>query len=427
MLDIDFVRNNQEIVKKAATDKGSKVDIDQLLKIDGDYRNFLQQAEGLRARRNELAHAGKNSKPTDEQIFEGRELKDKLSSVEDKTRSLLEQRNDLMYSIPNIPSDDTPIGLSEDDNLVVRQVGDKTVFDFKPKPHWELTRFIDQETATNNASARFAYLKGGLVQLQMALAWWGMQLLTDQMIIEKIVNDNGLDVSTKPFEPIYPPLMLNTETYKATGRLKPDEVTFKLNNDDLWLIGSAEHSLVPYYRNKTLSIDDLPVRFAGYTTAFRREVGSAGKDTRGITRVHHFQKLEMESFTDAKTSRAEHDFMIAIQEYITQQLELPYQVILKATGDMGGPNIRGVDIETWMPGQDRYCETHSADYMGDYQTRDLKTKVKTKDGKQLAHTNDATAIADRTLIAIMENYQNQDGSIRVPKVLQTYLKKEVIS
>ncbi len=189
MLDIDFVRNNQEIVKKAAKDKGSDVDVSQLLKVDADYRDFLQQAEGLRARRNELASAGKNSRPTNEQIAEGRELKGKLSSIEDKTRSLLELRNDLMYDVPNIPSEDTPIGLSEDDNVVVRQVGEKTSFDFTPKPHWELTRFIDQETAANNSGARFAYLKGGLVQLQMALAWWGMQLLTDQTIIEKIVNE----------------------------------------------------------------------------------------------------------------------------------------------------------------------------------------------------------------------------------------------
>jgi seryl-tRNA synthetase len=223
--------------------------------------------------------------------------------------------------------------------------------------------------------------------------------------------------------------MMRTKAYEATSRLKPDDITFRLANDDLWLTGSSEHSMCAYYMNDTIDASELPVRFVGYSPAFRREVGSAGKDTRGILRVHQFNKLEMESFTSAETSRDEHEFMIAIQEYLMQQLELPYQVMLKCTFDMGGPNARGVDIETWMPGQKAYRETHSADYITDYQTRGLNTKIKTSEGsRELAHTNDATALADRTLIAIIENFQNEDGSVNVPKVLQPYMNgKTVVS
>ncbi len=419
MLDIQFIRENQELVQKAATDKGSSVSIAELVSLDDKRRSQIAQADTLRQQRNEHAKSMKQGRPSEEQIAKGKELKEQIATVEAELASINETYSKLLYEIPNVPSHDTPVGSSEDDNQVLRQCGTKPNFDFEPKPHWELTNYIDQERAARISGARFAFIQGLVAKLEMALMYWGMQQLSDPEVIAGIISDAGLDIDPKPFTAMLPPVMMRTEAYKATGRLKPNDVTFKLADDDLWLIGSAEHSLCAYYKGETLEHEQLPIRFVGYSPAFRREVGSAGADTRGILRVHQFNKLEMESFTDEETSRAEHEFMIAVQEYLMAQLGLPYQVVLKCTFDMGGPNQRGVDIETWMPGQQKYRETHSADLMGDYQARGLQTKYKDADGnKKVAYTNDATAIADRTLIAIIENYQQPDGTIAIPEVLQ---------
>ena len=219
--------------------------------------------------------------------------------------------------------------------------------------------------------------------------------------------------------------MIRTQVYEATARLKAKEMTYKLEDEELWLNGSAEHSLVPMYMNEILPEDQLPIRYLGFATSFRKEAGSYGKDMEGLFRNHHFDKLEMESFTTPDSSYDEHLFLIAIQEYLVSQLKLPYRVILKCTADIGNPNARGVDIEIWMPSQQQYRETHTADLITDYQTRRLKTRLKRKDDKiELAHTNDATALAmSRTLKAIMENYQSKDGSFKIPEVLKPYLGK----
>jgi seryl-tRNA synthetase len=190
----------------------------------------------------------------------------------------------------------------------------------------------------------------------------------------------------------------------------------------LWLNASAEHTLAPIYLNETLNGDDLPMRYVGYTTAFRREAGTYGKDTEGIFRVHQFDKLEMESFTRAGDGLNEHLLMVAIQEYLLRQLKLSYQVLEKCTADIGFPNAKGVDINTWLPGQNKYRETHTADFITDFQARGMQTRVKTAEGVEYAHTNDATAFAmGRTLVAIIENFQNKDGTIRIPEVLQPYM------
>lgn len=425
MLDINYIRENTDLVKAAAKNKGVMVDIDELLKLDERRRELIAKAEELRAQRNEISASSKGGKPSEEDIAKVRTLKDELDAIESTLEDTLVGYNELLRLVPNVPSEDTPIGFSEEENKILRQVGDKTEFSFDPRPNWEMERYVDQERATKISGSRFTYMKGGLAQLQMALMLWGMSQLSNEEVITKIVKDSGLKVSTKPFVQLLPPVMMRTDTYEATGRLKPDEVTFKLANDDLWLTASAEHAMCTYHMDETLAEEELPMRYAGYALSFRREVGSAGKDTRGIVRMHHFNKLEMESFTSAETSPDEHLFLIAVQEYLMQQLGLPYQVVLKCTFDMGGPNIRGVDIETWMPGQGRYIETHSADLLGDFQTRGLHTRVAKKDGsKELAHTNDATALADRTLVAILENYQTQDGYVIIPDVLKPYMNNK---
>ena len=216
---------------------------------------------------------------------------------------------------------------------------------------------------------------------------------------------------------------MKTEPYEATGRLKPKEITYKLTEDDLWLNGSAEHPFVAMYMNEILDEARLPIRYIGYSTSFRREAGTYGKDMEGMLRMHQFDKLEMESFTTGESGLEEHKFMIAVQEYFMQQLGLHYQILQKCTADIGDANAAGVDINTWLPGQDQYRETHSADYMTDFQARSLKTRVRRDSGDiELVHTNDATALVlSRAPIAIIENYQTKDGDVIIPEVLRPYM------
>lgn len=422
MIDLEDLRARPQEYKINAANKGCSVNIDALLLLDEKRRNLIVQVETARAERNTLTDQMKGGKPEPSLIAQSKAIKESLSTLEQDLEAIEQEWLQQLRLVPNMASADTPIGNSEDQNVILKTVGQKPQFSFTPKPHWEMTDFIEQERATRISGARFAYLQRGVVRLQFALNTWAMDQLTSQDVLQSIIKKAGLHVPATPFIPMLPPVMMHTEAYEATGRLKPDDVTFKLANDDLWLIGSAEHSLCAYYLNETLPIDELPIRFIGHSTSFRREVGSAGKDTRGIIRTHHFDKLEMESFCPPAMARAEHEFMIAIQEYIMQQLGLPYQVVLKCTFDMGAPNERGVDIETWMPGQNLYRETHSADMMGQYQARRLKTKVQHADAtKEVLATNDATAVTTRVLVAIMENYQQADGSIAVPEVLQGYM------
>jgi seryl-tRNA synthetase len=283
---------------------------------------------------------------------------------------------------------------------------------------------MDKERAAKVAGARFVYLKGDLVRLQFGLLQYVMDVLSDQQVLERLIRQNDLSIPPKPFTPVLPPAMIRTEPYLASARLNAEEVTYKLADDELWMNASAEHSLCTMYMDETLAEAQLPIRYLGYATSFRREAGTYGKDTEGIFRMHQFDKLEMEVFSTAETGLEEHKLLVAIQEYLVQQLQLPYQLLQKCTADIGKPNAAGVDINVWMPAQGAYRETHTADYVTDYQARRLKTRVKRASGKtELVHTNDATAFAmGRTLKAIMENYQNADGTIRIPEVLKPYLQ-----
>jgi seryl-tRNA synthetase len=250
-----------------------------------------------------------------------------------------------------------------------------------------------------------------------------MDKLSDQKFIDEIIAENGLSVSNKPFLPILPPFMLRTDLYDAMDRLEPRDDRYKIEGDDLWLQGSAEHVLGSMHADEIFSEQDLPVRYIGYATSFRREAGTYGKDMEGIFRMHQFDKLEMESIGTAEDGLQEHLFMVAIQEKLVQLLELPYQVLLKCTADIGKPNARGIDIEVWLPGQGKYRETHTADYMTDYQARRLKTRVRRDGGQlELIHTNDATALPlSRGPVAILENHQREDGSVYIPLALRPYL------
>jgi seryl-tRNA synthetase len=414
MLDIKFIRENPEVVKKACKDKNITVDVDHALNLDVQKRELQTAIEGLKAKKNKL---DKNS------IEEAKSIKEEIKQQEPKLTQIDEELQELLSKIPNIPLDDVPVGKSEDDNQVIKTVGKKPVFNFEPKNHWQLgieLDLIDKERAAKVSGARFAYLKGDLVKLQWALMNFGVETLTNEAILRKIAKTAKLQVSTKPFVPVLPPLMIKTAPYEAMDRLEPREERYKIEGEDLWLQGSAEHVLGTMHMDETLNEQDLPIRYVGYATSFRKEAGTYGKDMEGIIRMHQFDKLEMESLTVKEESLNEHLFMVAIQEYVMSQLGLPYEVVLKCTADIGKPNARGVDINVWLPGQNKYRETHTADYMTDYQARRLQTRVRRKNGTELVHTNDATAFSQRPLIAILENYQQKDGSVKVPKVLQKY-------
>lgn len=426
MLDIQFIRDNPDVVTEKSTQKGYHVEVAKLLEVDTERRTRLTQVEELRARRNTLSDTLKAGKPTAEQIAEGKQLKDEIAGLEAEIGLRDEKYYKLLKAVPNMPLDGVPIGLSEDENVVAKKVGEPANYDFMPKQHHELAEpkdLIDKERAAKISGSRFAYIKGDLVRLQFAIIQYVMETLGDQKVLETLIKVNKLDITPKPFTPVLPPAMLRTEPYVASARLNAAEVTYKLEGDDLWLNASAEHTLCTMYWNEVLPEAMLPIRYIGYSTSFRREAGTYGKDTEGILRMHQFDKLEMEVFSTPETGLDEYKLLCAIQEYLVQQLGLPYQILQKCTFDIGKPNAAGVDVECWFPGQGRYRETHTADYMTDYQARDLKIRTKRTDGQiELVHTNDATAFAlGRIMAAIMENYQTANGHVVIPEVLQPYM------
>lgn len=426
MLDIRFIRENPDRVQEAAAQKGYTVNIAELLSADESRRELQAKVDDLRTQRNEIAAQMKGGKPSPELVEQGRVIKTELGEVEDHLRVADETYIQLLKVVPNMPLDTVPIGTSEDENVVIKTVGEKPEFDFAPKSHWEIAEargWIDKERAAKIAGARFAYLRGDLVRLEMALWQYGMDVLGSEDVLQQIIDDNQLaGVSNKPFVPIIPPAVARTEVFQATGRLNKEEQTYKIEDEDLWLNASAEHTMAPMYMNEILPEAELPVRMVGYTTAFRREAGTYGKDAEGIFRLHQFNKLEMESFSTAETSLNEHLFMVAIQEHLMTQLGLPFQTLEKCTADIGRPNAKGVDINTWLPGQNEYRETHTADYITDYQARPMKTRVRREGGDvEYVHTNDATVFSERPLVAILENFQTAEGKVVIPEVLRPYM------
>ncbi|HSX34971.1 MAG TPA: serine--tRNA ligase [Candidatus Saccharimonadales bacterium] len=426
MIDIQFIRDNPELVAEKAAQKGYPVDIPHLLDLDKQRRELLGQTEQARAERNELAAAAKGQRPTESQIEAGKQLKLKVAELEQQLEPLDAKYQELVRAVPNMPLPFVPVGASEDENVVIKTVGQPINYDFTPRHDYQLGEMhdlIDKERASKIAGSRFAYLKGDIVRVQFALIQFVMQTLGDERVIHKLVQENGLNVSAKPFTPVLPPAMLRTAPYRASARLNAEEVTYKLADDDLWLQASAEHTLCTMYWNEILPEDMFPIRYLGYATSFRREAGTYGKDEEGIFRMHQFDKLEMETFATPETGLEEHKLQAAIQEHLMQSLGLPYQVLQKCTADIGKPNAAGIDINTWFPGQGKYRETHTADYMTDYQSRDLKIRVRRNSGEaELVHTADATAFAmSRILKAIMENFQTADGHIIIPEVLRPFM------
>ncbi|MCK4540416.1 serine--tRNA ligase [Candidatus Parcubacteria bacterium] len=425
MLDIKYIQKNKKKIKEAAKNKNIDIDIDLLLKINNEKRGAQTKLDELRAKRNELAKSAKGGRPTDKQIKKGKKIKEETAALEAKLKNIKINFNDLIIQVPNVISDDTPIGKDESENKVIRKFGEPTEFDFKPKDHMELGMIhgiIDTEKSANISGSRFNYLFGEAVLLQFALIQFIMAALTDRKIIKQLADKVG-NPFDKPFTPVLLPVMVKSEVMKKMDRFDPLGDRYYLEQDEVLLIGSAEHTLGPIHMNEIIKEKDLPIRYIGYSTAFRREAGSYGKDMAGILRRHQFDKAEMETFVQAEYGQLEQNLIVAIQEYLLQRLNIPYQVVAVCSGDMGKPDFRQIDIECWMPGQNKYRETHTSDYMTDFQSRRLNIKYKTKTGdKKFVHMNDATAFAmGRILIAIIENYQQKDGSIIIPEVLRKYM------
>ncbi len=424
MLDLQFIRDNTDLVRLAMKNKNrADIDLDRLLALAEERKTAATVVSEINRKRN-VAQQTRD-------IEAGKTLKTELEEAEEKYRNIEKELVALLIKLPNIPSPDTPVGPDESGNKVLRQWGEKSVFNFEPKAHWDLGRelgVINSEKAAEVSGARFTYLLGDLVLMQFALIDLAFKTMTSRETLRKIIDIAGLSVSDKPFIPVVVPVIVKKAVQVRMARYLTDEEHYLFPNDNAMLVGSAEHTLGALHMDETLREEMLPIRYIGYSTSFRREAGSAGKDTRGILRQHQFDKAEIETFCLPEDGYREQDLLVAIQEYLMQQLKLPYQVLSVCTGDMGFPDQRQVDIEVWMPGQNAYRETNSADYVGGFQARRLQTRVKRADGTlEPVHMNDATAFAiGRTLIAIMENYQQEDGSIVVPEVLRAYVGKDKI-
>jgi len=421
MLDIKFIRENSKKIEESCKKRGIKFDLKKLLTIDEKRRKIQTDLEKISAQKNKASREIPKAKNKKKIIAEMKKIDKKGDKLKESFKKIEKDFYKLMYQVPNILVDDVPVGKDESENKVIRKWGKPTKFDFKVKDHIELgeaLNVLDVKKAAEISGARFAYLKKELALLEFALVKYCFDVLSNP----------PNDYAKKSFIPVIPPIMIKPDVYKKMARLDEEDKDEKyyMPKDDLYLIGSAEHTLGPLHMNEILNEKDLPLRYVGFSTCLRREAGSYGKDTRGILRVHQFDKIEIESFTTKENALKEQEFIVSLQECLVKSLNIPYQVVMICTGDMGKPDARQIDIECWMPSQNKYRETHTSDYMADYQARRLNTRVKRKN-MEFVHMNDATVFAiGRIIIAIIENYQQKDGSIKIPEVLQKYTGFKVI-
>ncbi len=414
MLDINFIRENSQKVKVACKNKNVNVDVDRVLGLDKEKRELMTEMEILKAEQNKISRGGAENKDI---FVQAKEIKEKIKSMEPQLEGVNAELKSLLLRLPNIPFDEVPVGKDDSENVVVRHVGHKPMFMFsKPQNYMDLGEnldLIDTERAGKVSGPRFGYIKGDLAMLQFALI---------QLVMETVKKDK--------FIPIIPPVLLKEEMAKGTGYLEAtdEKEAYYFAEDKVFLAGTSEQSLVAMYAGEILDESDLPLRYVGYSTCFRREAGSYGKDTKGILRVHQFDKLEMVIFSKPDESKKEHELIFSVEEKLMKALKLPYQVINICTGDLGAPAAKKYDIEAWLPSEEKYRETHSCSNCTDFQARRLNIRYRDKSGKiNFVHTLNGTAFAiGRILIMIMENYQQKDGSIKVPKVLQKYTGFKVI-
>lgn len=412
MLDIKFIRDNLELVKTAAKNKNREVEWEKLLKFDDQRRKLIQKSEEIRAERNSI------SKQPDQARERGRQLKEELKKIEEELRHVIEEFDQLMLTVPNVPDKSVPVGKDASGNLEIKKWGNPPKFDFPIKDHIQLGKdldLFDLERGSKVGGYRGYFLKNEAAQLEFALLMYAFG---------KLIK--------KGYTAITAPSLVKEFTLFGNGEFPwgKDNNVYEFKNDDRYLAGTAEVPVTAYYADEVLQEKDLPKKFVAYSPCFRREAGSYGKDTKGLYRVHQFNKIEQVIIgpNDFVSSFQLHEELLQNSEEILQDLKLPYRVLLMCTGDMGEPQVKKYDIETWMPSRGAYGETMSNSVMGDFQARRLKIRYRTKAGKIVfVHTLNNTAIASpRILISILENYQNADGSIAVPDVLQSFFGKDLI-
>ncbi|MGC8981783.1 MAG: serine--tRNA ligase [Minisyncoccia bacterium] len=427
MIDPRLLLKNLDIIKENCKKRNVDIDLEKLVNIKKEANELIKERDRLR----HILNLESKGKPEKEKLKELKEIKERIKNLEDRIEKLNNEFDTLIRKIPNIVFDDVPVGKNENDNVVIREVGEKPKFDFEPKDHLtigEKLDIIDVKRASKISGSRFGYLKNEGALLEIALIKFVFDNLTDKNIIEKIIKENNLKVKIKEFIPVIPPVMIKPEIMQNLGYVDSGDIEFfKITEDNLVLVGTAEHSIVSMFKDEILNEKDLPLRFLGFSTCFRREAGSYGKDVRGILRVHQFDKIEMVSFTKKEESREEHRFILAAEEYLVKKLNLPYRVVRICTGDMAHPNAEQFDIETWMPSENRYRETHSTSNTTDFQARRLNIRVKRKNGIEFVHIINGTAIAiGRTIISIIENFQTKNGEVKIPEELIKYLGFEII-
>ncbi len=407
MLDIKFIREHPDVVKQGCRAKQVEVDIDKLLELDGKKREYLKEIEGLRAEQNKFSQ---------DQIKEAQEIKTKIKKLEPELNKLGRTIDSLMLQIPNLPLAEVPLGEDESNNIELKKEGELPQFNFPVKDYLEIAEsldLIDVKRTAKITGTRFGFLRNEAVLLEFALINLAFDTLTKE-----------------GFVPIIPPVMLKPEMAKGMGYPEQfdGEEAYYIEKDNLFLVGTSEQSMGAMHANETFNEKDLPQRYVGFSTCFRREAGSYGKDTKGIFRVHQFDKVEMFSFSKPEDSKKEHQFLLKMEENLMKKLKIPYRILQMCTGDLGFPAAAKYDIETWMPSESRYRETHSTSNCTDFQSRRLNIRYKKKDGSlDFVHTLNGTAFATgRTIIAIIENYQQKDGSVKMPEALQKYLKFKII-
>lgn len=418
MIDLQLLRDDLPRVLRGLGRRGwSHDDIRELARLDERRRELIQEVDGARNEQKTASKAIGAADPDDRptMIEHASKLKERTGELEDQLESVENRLESLLLTVPNLPDPDAPDG-EEGDGVVLRTFGERATFDFEHKDHVDLLEgadALDLERAARTSGARFAYLKGEAVLLEFALVRYALD----------IAMDHG-------FTPMLVPIMVRREAMVGTGFLPTDEQSlFRTDErDDLYMIGTAEVPLASYHADEILEPEDLPLRYVGYSPCLRREAGAAGKDTRGILRVHQFEKVELFSFCSPDDSTAEHERMLSIQEQVFSGLEVHAQVVDIPLGDLGASASRKYDIEAWLPGQDAYREVTSTSNTTDYQARRLNTRIRNDAGANVtAHTCNGTAVAiQRAIIALVETHQRQDGTVAVPDALQPYLGREVL-
>jgi len=417
LIDVRLLRTNPGLLRASLERRGAKVDLDHLTELDNRYRALLQEVEAERAEQNaagkRIAEATGPEKAG--AIAEMKRLSDRLKQLEAELAEVKSLLDDALAEVPNLVHPDAPDGFGDESNRLVRTVASAPDLAFPAKDHMDIGEglgLIDTERAAKVSGSRFAYLLGPAVLLEFALV---------RMVIDRLVRDG--------FVPVVPPVLVRGEAMFGTGFFPTDEAqVYRCADDDLYLAGTAEVPIASMHAREMLPAERMPRRYVGYSTCFRREAGTYGRDTRGIIRVHQFDKAEMFSFCFPEDSDDEHQRLLAHEEAIWQALEIPYRLLEICAGDLAAPNYRKFDIEAWLPGTGRWLEVTSCSNDIDYQARRLQVRTKRDAATVVVHTLNGTAVAvGRAIVALLENHQQADGSVRIPEALQPYTGFDVIS